>query len=53
MVLEALVVGQGASAEELVAWSRERLPGYKVPRRVRFVESLPITDGGKLLRGEL
>lgn len=52
-VLEALVVGKGVSAESLVAWSRERLPGHKVPRRVRFVESLPLTEGGKLRRSEL
>lgn len=52
-VLEALVVGDGVSADALVAWSRERLPGFKVPRRVRFVESLPLTEGGKLRRSEL
>jgi O-succinylbenzoic acid--CoA ligase len=52
-VLEALVVGDGVSAEALVAWCRDRLPNFKIPRRVRFVESLPVSEGGKLLRTEL
>jgi len=52
-VLEALVVGEGVSAETLVAWCRDRLPGFKIPRRVRFVESLPLSEGGKLLRTQL
>ncbi len=52
-VLEAMVVGEGVSAEELVRWSRERLPSYKVPRLVSFVDQLPQSDGGKLLRREL
>ena len=51
--LEALVVGGGATPDELVAWSRERLPSHKVPRRVRFVERLPRSEGGKLLRRDL
>jgi len=51
--LEALIVGDGATVEEIVAWSRERLPSHKVPRLVRFVERLPRSEGGKLLRREL
>ncbi len=53
LVLEALVVGDGVTAEALVAWCRERLPSFKVPRRVQFVDSLPIGEGGKLLRTQL
>ena len=52
-VLEALIVGEGATGEELVSWSRERLPSFKVPRLVRFVDHLPRTEGGKLIRREL
>ena len=51
-VLEAVVVGT-VGPEALVAFARERLPAFKVPRRVRFVPSLPRTAGGKLLRREL
>jgi O-succinylbenzoic acid--CoA ligase len=52
-VLEALVVGEGATADELVAWCRERLPSFKVPRHIRHVDSLPKTEGGKLIRKQL
>ena len=52
-VLEALVVADGVTAEALVAWCRDRLASYKIPRRVRFVESLPLSEGGKLLRTQL
>ena len=34
----------------LVAFARERLAGYKVPRRVYFVSSLPRTGSGKVQR---
>jgi O-succinylbenzoic acid--CoA ligase len=52
-VLEALIVAEGLEADSLVAWCRGRLPGFKVPRRIRFVESLPRNEGGKLLRRQL
>lgn len=51
-VLEALVVGDVDPAD-LIAWSRERLPAFKTPRRVSRVESLPRSEGGKLLRARL
>ena len=40
-------------ADELVAFARERLAGYKLPRRVEFVEELPKTPTGKVLKREL
>jgi O-succinylbenzoic acid--CoA ligase len=52
-VLEALVVADGLEADSLVTWCRERLPGFKVPRRIRIVDSLPRNEGGKLLRRQL
>ena len=39
--------GQQASPEELVAWCRERLASYKLPRQVVFGE-LPKTSTGKV-----
>mgnify|MGYP001161695419 CR=1 FL=1 len=48
--------GDRPSAElgaELVAWSRERLAAYKYPRRVEFVDSLPLGPSGKVLKREL
>ncbi len=35
---------------ELIAHCRERLPGYKIPREFKLVESLPETVTGKLAR---
>jgi hypothetical protein len=36
--------------EELIAFCRERLAGYKCPRSVDFAAALPRTDGGKLFK---
>ena len=52
-VLEAHVVATGLEAEALVAYARERLAAFKVPRRVRFVATLPRSEGGKLLRRQI
>jgi long-chain acyl-CoA synthetase len=38
---------------ELVAWARETMAAYKYPRAVRFVESMPMTSTGKILKREL
>lgn len=43
----AVPVGD-AFAEELVAWARERLAGFKCPRSVDLVDRLPREDNGKL-----
>jgi len=40
-------------ADELVAWSRQRLANYKVPRQVHIVDSLPTNASGKVLKYEL
>src|SRR5439155_8933188 len=47
--VNALVVrrsGSSLTADELVAFARERLAGYKLPRSVDFVEDLPLTPKG-------
>jgi long-chain acyl-CoA synthetase len=38
---------------EIVAFARTRIAGFKVPRNVRFVDELPRTETGKLVKGEL
>ena len=45
--------GDDATAEELLAWSRERLADYKVPRRIVAIAELPRNQLGKVLKGEL
>ncbi len=41
------------SDRDLTAHCRDRIAGYKVPRRIEFVDSLPRTATGKVLRREL
>ena len=38
---------------ELRAWASERLAAYKYPRRVEFVDALPLGPSGKVLKREL
>jgi fatty-acyl-CoA synthase len=45
--------GSSVSAEELIAHCRERLAGFKTPKRVIFVEALPKNASGKILKREL
>jgi long-chain acyl-CoA synthetase len=45
--------GMTANADEIIAWCRERLASYKVPRQVEFRESLPKSGVGKYLRRQL
>ena len=55
-VVKALVVrrpGSSLTADEIVAFARGRLAGYKLPRSVDFVEDLPRTPTGKVLKREL
>jgi len=51
-VAAAVVLREGANLPEsdLLAFSRERLAGYKQPRLIRFVSALPQTASGKVKR---
>jgi long-chain acyl-CoA synthetase len=54
--VKALIVlraGEVASADELVAFARERIASYKLPRIVEFVGDLPRTPSGKVLKRDL
>jgi fatty-acyl-CoA synthase len=44
--------GQSATADELIAWCRERLAHYKAPRHIVF-EDLPRTSTGKIQKFKL
>jgi fatty-acyl-CoA synthase len=50
-----VVLGKGHSADEteLVAFLRTRLAGYKVPKQIEVVRSLPTSAAGKILKTEL
>jgi fatty-acyl-CoA synthase len=45
--------GLTAEAGELIAFVRERLAGYKVPRAVSFVGEFPTTANGKIQKFRL
>jgi long-chain acyl-CoA synthetase len=54
--LKAWVVlkpGYTVTAKELIDFAADKLAGYEIPRRIQFVESLPKTLVGKVLRREL
>jgi long-chain acyl-CoA synthetase len=50
-----VVAREGAQldAAKVIAWCRESLTGYKVPKHVEFRKELPKTNVGKILRREL
>ncbi len=41
------------TAQELVDWSKEQMAAYKYPRSIEFLDELPKTTTGKILRREL
>jgi len=45
--------GCDLAPDEVIAYARDRVAGYKVPRRVIMVEELPRVNGWKLLRKQL
>jgi fatty-acyl-CoA synthase len=50
----AVVVPRGeVTQEELIAHAREKLPHFKAPKRVLFVDELPRNASGKILKREL
>jgi long-chain acyl-CoA synthetase len=52
MVKAAIVLKQGATAtsDEIIAYCRERIATYKVPAGVEFVNELPKSATGKILK---
>lgn len=54
--VKAVVVckpGAAADANEIIAWSKERMAAYKYPRSIEFREALPTSATGKILKREL
>jgi long-chain acyl-CoA synthetase len=54
-VLAIVIARPGATVEaaELIAFGRERLASYKLPRAIEIVDELPRTPTGKVLKREL
>lgn len=55
VVAAAVVTREGAllAESELIAFCRECIADYKIPRRMQFVSSLPRNAAGKILRDEV
>ena len=46
-------VGSGRDADELISWCRGEMANYKAPRHVEYVDSLPLSASGKVLKYRL
>ena len=54
--VKAIVVrkpGVEATSADIIAYARDRIAGYKLPKSVDFVDALPRNPTGKILRREL
>jgi acyl-CoA synthetase (AMP-forming)/AMP-acid ligase II len=45
-----LAPGAALSAETIIAWCREHMANYKVPRYVELLDALPMTASGKVMK---
>jgi len=45
--------GHGLDADELIAWARREMAGFKYPRHIEFRDALPMSATGKVLKREL
>ncbi|AGE21919.1 2-succinylbenzoate--CoA ligase [Geobacillus sp. GHH01] len=45
--------GNTLTAEELIAFARQRLPKFKTPKQVELIDQLPRNPGGKVLKNKL
>jgi fatty-acyl-CoA synthase len=53
LMIVACKPGQSVGAEELLQFCQGRLAKYKIPKRVQFVEGLPYSPYGKVIKAEL
>lgn len=44
---------QSVDPDEIKQWCRDRLPGYKVPKRIEIIDALPRNGTGKIMRRAL
>ncbi len=54
--VKAIVVpksGEAPTPADIIAYARQKIAGYKAPKSVEFVETLPRNASGKVLRREL
>ena len=54
--VKAIVVAEkdtNPDPQEIIAWAKTQIAGYKVPKSVDFIDALPRNPSGKILRREL
>ncbi|MEY2496224.1 MAG: long-chain acyl-CoA synthetase [Verrucomicrobiota bacterium] len=52
-VAACVVAGEGIRESDLLEFCRGRLSGWQVPKRIFFVEEIPVNERGKISRREL
>ena len=53
LMIVACKPGQTVTGEELIQFCQGRLAKYKIPKRVEFVDALPYSPYGKVIKAEL
>jgi acyl-CoA synthetase (AMP-forming)/AMP-acid ligase II len=48
MAFVVLTPGSATTGDDLIAWARDRMANYKVPRRVEVIDELPLNATGKV-----
>jgi long-chain acyl-CoA synthetase len=54
--VKAIVVlkpGHRVGGDEITAYARERIAGYKLPKSIDFADALPCNPSGKILKRQL
>jgi len=49
----AFVVTASGKGEAILAWCRDQVANYKVPRKIEIVDELPMNATGKVVKDEL
>ncbi len=47
------VAGKALDSDAIIAWCRDQMSNYKVPRRVEVIEELPMNASGKVMKFQL
>lgn len=53
VVVKDDAAGGTLTADTLIAWCRDRMAGFKVPRYVEFLDELPLNATGKVMKDQL
>ncbi len=51
--MRGAATGQKIDSKELIAWCREQMANYKMPRYVEVLDALPTNPSGKVMKFQL